>query len=514
MDSTPIDPANSLDALAQLARGTLSASIWTTDLAAALRALCSPSPPPDEALILLPGPQAGLTWHIDQLDALLGAAAPSTATPGPLDLVRIRYHARMLGMTLAPGRVDFRPLVTILIPVFNRAGPVVEAVQSCLEQTWRPIEIVVVDDGSTDHPEAGLARFGDAVRLIRKPNAGVASARNLGIAQATGDFIHFLDSDDMLTPRAIESKIAAFAAAADTELCYGQTRSVDMRVSPPAWKDQRMNAIADPNRAMFVGFAFLLQASMLPRWRMLIGPKFDESLRRSSDFRFWQELALAQAKVVGTRELGLHFRRYHDSLHRTPETEDDSHALGLLLGLVGLARHPHAWRCGGDYLNIMTAPRVHHWFATARSPRVQAAMTDAIAALDETARGKPSSLPMFAAMAAHRTRLKASGQWPESAVGSVYQHLSDAITRGGATATPLDDADMRRWRQTLRKQDRHLLQFFSGIAGAKSPAPLADLLLRGKETWPRRRTARRAARLQRWIGTRLAAWGADLWTRW
>lgn len=510
MDSTPIDPANSLDALAQLAQGTGAgtqpASIWTADLAAALRALCPPLPSPPETLILLPGPpagpRAGPAWHVDQLDALLGSS--------PLDAVRIRYHARMLGMILAPERAEFRPLVTILIPVFNRAGPVVDAVQSCLDQTWRPIEIVVVDDGSTDNPETGLARFGDAARLIRKPNGGVASARNLGVAQATGDFIHFLDSDDMLTPTAVESKIAAFAAAADAELCYGQIRSVDMRASPPVWKDRRMNEVEDPNRAMLVSFAFLLQASMLPRWRMLMGPKFDESLHRSSDFRFWQELALAQVKVVGTRELGLHFRRFHDSLHRTLETEDDSHALGLLRGLCDLTRHPHAWRCAGDYLYIMSAPRVHHWYQAARSARVQAAMTDAIAALDEAAKCKPSTLPMFVAMAATRTRLKERGNWPEFAAGSVYQHLSDAITRGCATATTLDDADMRLWSQSLRKHDRNLLQFFTGIAGAPSPAALADRMLRGKESLPRRRTARRAARLQRWIGTRLAALAADL----
>jgi hypothetical protein len=387
---------------------------------------------------------------------------------------------------------------------------VVEAVESCLAQTWRPIEIVVVDDGSTDKPEGGLARFGDAVRLTRKPNAGVASARNLGVALATGDFIHFLDSDDTLTPRAIESKVAAYSAAADTELCYGQVRGVDMRASPPVWKDRRMNEIADPNRAMFVGFAFLLQASMLPRWRMLMGPKFDEDLHRSSDFRFWQEVALAQIKVTGTREVGLNFRRFHDSLHRTPETEDDSHALGLLRGLRSLTRHPHAWRCADDYLNIMTAPRVHHWFATARSPRIQAALTEAIAALDTAIKGRPSTLPMFAAMAAHRTRLQQRGDWPAFEPGSVYQHLSDAITRGYATAAPLEADDIRFWSEALRPQDKTLSAFFAGIERAKAPAPLADRLLRGQPLVPRRRQARRAARLQPWIGTRLAALIANL----
>jgi len=139
----------------------------------------------------------------------------------------------MLGYGLAPDRKEFRPLVTVLLPVGNRAGALVEAVQSCVDHTWRPIEILVVDDGSADDPQSALHPFGAQVRLIHKMNGGVASARNLGLRMAQGDFIHFLDSDDLLAPTAIENNVAAFAAVADADLCYGQSQWIDMRTVPP-----------------------------------------------------------------------------------------------------------------------------------------------------------------------------------------------------------------------------------------------------------------------------------------
>ena len=76
----------------------------------------------------------------------------------------------------------------------------------------------MVDDGSTDNPAAALQKFGDRVRVLRKPNGGVSSARNAGIAAARGDFIHFLDSDNLLLPDAVSAKIAAYAAVADARI--------------------------------------------------------------------------------------------------------------------------------------------------------------------------------------------------------------------------------------------------------------------------------------------------------
>src|SRR5215212_11526906 len=100
------------------------------------------------------------------------------------------------------------PLVSVVIPTYNRRRLVVEAVESALAQTYRPLEILVVDDGSTDGTEAELHRFGSAVRYLKQPNQGAAAARNRGIRAATGELVAFLDSDDLWAPAKIEKQVA------------------------------------------------------------------------------------------------------------------------------------------------------------------------------------------------------------------------------------------------------------------------------------------------------------------
>ena len=185
---------------------------------------------------------------------------------------------------------------------------------------------------------------------------------------------------------------------------------------------------------MMVAFPFLLQTVMMPRWRLLAASPFEEDLRRSSDFRYWQCLGLAGIKVIGSRELSTHLRRFRDSLHMTPEQQDDSHAVALMRGLRDLARHPQAWRYGAEYLNIVGAKRAQCWFGVSPSDRVRAAAAEAIAALEQAALGHPSPLPMFAAMRGNALRLKKHGEWPDDDAGSIYRILADAISRCIAAA--------------------------------------------------------------------------------
>jgi glycosyltransferase involved in cell wall biosynthesis len=101
--------------------------------------------------------------------------------------------------------------VSVVIPTYNSAPLVVEAVSSVLAQTKPAAEVIVVDDGSTDDTSDRLAQFGSSLRYIHKENGGVSSARNCGIAAATGDLIAFLDADDVWHPRKLEFQQAALA---------------------------------------------------------------------------------------------------------------------------------------------------------------------------------------------------------------------------------------------------------------------------------------------------------------
>lgn len=99
-------------------------------------------------------------------------------------------------------------LVSVIIPAYNAESFIADSVRSALDQTFHDLEVIVVDDGSTDRTIARLAEFGDRIRVHQQPNAGVARARNTGVALATGSWIAFLDADDQWLPAKIERQLA------------------------------------------------------------------------------------------------------------------------------------------------------------------------------------------------------------------------------------------------------------------------------------------------------------------
>ena len=506
--------------LEQTSADSEASAEWSGALVSALSPFFPSEPASSVDLIGAPAAQPGLQWHADQLVAL---CQERVEVESAADRARRNYHARMLGYGLTPERKEFRPLVTVLLPVFNRSGPLIEAVQSCVDQTWRPIEILVIDDGSTDDPETALAPFGAAVGIIHKPNGGVASARNLGLRMAQGDFIQLLDSDDLLCPTAIESKVAAFASVCDAELCYGQSQWIDMRCSPPQMKALHLRELHNPIRSLIVEFAFPVPTVMMPRWRMLAMPPFEEDLFRSSDFRCWQRLGFDGIKVVGVRGLTAYLRRFKHSLQTTPHPHDDSHALALLRSLRELFRHTHAWPYAVEYTNIMFGERTRKWFERMPSERLRPVLADLLNALRRSAewtdQGRLSMLPMLVALQGRINQHRRHGHWVSEDPASVYGSLSAAISAAVDGAAPLSERDIAFWSRKpdapLRYQGLHA--FFETIAkadGARKAAPLADALLRRARKVPSRRFVRLAGRLQPVLGARLAGTAAARWLQW
>lgn len=133
-------------------------------------------------------------------------------------------------------------LVTTIIPVYNRPALLRDAVASVIAQTYRPIEVIVVDDGSTDETAAvadDLARtHGGVVRAMHISNGGPGIAREAGRLDARGEYIQHLDSDDILLPRKFELQVAAFEASPAAGAAYGWTRfrRRDGSVEPLPWK--------------------------------------------------------------------------------------------------------------------------------------------------------------------------------------------------------------------------------------------------------------------------------------
>jgi glycosyltransferase involved in cell wall biosynthesis len=133
-------------------------------------------------------------------------------------------------------------LVSVIVPVYNRPRGLAEAVASALAQTHRPLEAIVVDDGSTDDTGAVAARLagehGGVVRVERQANAGPGAARETGRRQARGEYVQYLDSDDVLLPGKLERQVAALHAHPDCGVAYGMTRfrHRDGRLHDGPWK--------------------------------------------------------------------------------------------------------------------------------------------------------------------------------------------------------------------------------------------------------------------------------------
>jgi glycosyltransferase involved in cell wall biosynthesis len=110
--------------------------------------------------------------------------------------------------------------VSVIIPTYNRAGLLPQTLASVLAQTYPQVEIIVVDDGSTDETPALLAQYAGRVRVIRQENQGETVARNKGIAAATGDYFTFLDDDDLFLPTKIEKQVRLLCARPDVDVVY------------------------------------------------------------------------------------------------------------------------------------------------------------------------------------------------------------------------------------------------------------------------------------------------------
>lgn len=127
---------------------------------------------------------------------------------------------------------EFQPrLASVIVPTYNRAALLPEALDSVLEQTYRPIELIVADDGSTDETADVLARWEEkcaekseiSFRLLRQPNRGAAAARNLGLIHSHGEYIQFLDSDDLFLPGKIQAQVEGLESNDGYDFVWSQT---------------------------------------------------------------------------------------------------------------------------------------------------------------------------------------------------------------------------------------------------------------------------------------------------
>jgi len=120
-----------------------------------------------------------------------------------------------------------RDLVSVIIPTYNRAQLCKSAVESALSQTHGNVEVLVIDDGSTDNTREVISGIDNRVKYLYQANAGVSAARNTGLMAATGDYVAFLDSDDAWLPWKLEAQLSVFKSFPDAGMVWTNMKAVD-----------------------------------------------------------------------------------------------------------------------------------------------------------------------------------------------------------------------------------------------------------------------------------------------
>jgi glycosyltransferase involved in cell wall biosynthesis len=208
-------------------------------------------------------------------------------------------------------------LVSVIIPNYNHAQYIGEAIQSVLGQKYRNFEIIVVDDGSTDNSRAVVAEFGTQVRYIWQENRGLSAARNTGIKAANGAYISLLDADDIYEPSFLSALVSILEANREFAGVYCGYQFVDHLNHPLPQREDRLISEGRLFQAL-AGGNFLVPESVLVRHSCYgsAGP-FDESLNACEDWDMWLRIA-SQYKISGTNQILTRHRILPGSMSTDP----------------------------------------------------------------------------------------------------------------------------------------------------------------------------------------------------
>jgi glycosyltransferase involved in cell wall biosynthesis len=198
------------------------------------------------------------------------------------------------------------PVVSIIIPCYRNANVLPEAVDSALAQTYQPMEIIVVNDGSDDETDEVAARYAGRIRYIHKANGGRASARNAGLHQAKGDFVLFLDADDMLHPQALAWLVEATEGQSDRIALVGY-----QRFTRHPQIDGEESTLPPETASFFpwvIHRSYALHGFLCPRPVAIGIGGFDKTMFLE-DWDFWARIALHGARLATVRHVGAFYRR-------------------------------------------------------------------------------------------------------------------------------------------------------------------------------------------------------------
>lgn len=249
------------------------------------------------------------------------------------------------------------PEVTIIIPCYNRATLISECIQSAVSQTGRNIETIVVDDGSTDGSSEIINSFTESIRAIRIDNGGVSRARNFGIQEATGEYIQFLDSDDLLPPDAIEEQLNFSRGLSEGEVAVGRTTPLYDSPDHGAMNFYSVEHLAygaEIPCERVVGSVLSSWLCLYPRKLLLTAGGFDETLHIGEDYELNFRLYRDGVRFIFSGAYSYQTRVHTGPrLSRSFEFADHQALQRVMTEASAFLRQHGAGRCGDEALTTL-----------------------------------------------------------------------------------------------------------------------------------------------------------------
>ena len=259
-------------------------------------------------------------------------------------------------------------LVSLIIPAYNAGRYLNETISSVLAQTYHAIEVIIIDDGSTDDTATVLAQYKNKprVRVIRQENKGVAAARNTALRVAKGEFIALLDADDIFLPNKIERQVAYLKSHPACDVCYCNILHFYDGEPEKTFQLQQnyysgVEVLPHLVRSFFINpLSVVMRRSAVDR----IG-FFDERYRGPEDFDFFLRLAYAGAGFDHLPEVLAKYRMRRDSLSYNPRAEIYRKKMGLQIVKELTARMTPAEQKKYDTAGAIHAWHMRVWYAEA-----------------------------------------------------------------------------------------------------------------------------------------------------
>jgi glycosyltransferase involved in cell wall biosynthesis len=238
----------------------------------------------------------------------------------------------------AASRTQSRPAISVVMPTFNSAATVVEALHSITAQQYENLEILVIDDGSTDSTVQLVAAVCPQARVFRQKNSGAAVARNRGLREASGDLVAFLDADDAWFAGKLAAQVDALGSRPDVGFVFTEWLVAEIT---PDWGTPAVAAMQsgwpradeiDPALSGWLYSALLfdvvVHTSTLVLRRDLVRKTgfFDESLIRGQDYDYWLRMSRIAPGVKLRRPFSL-YRQHPDNATRKPQTRNYAHEI-------------------------------------------------------------------------------------------------------------------------------------------------------------------------------------------